>query len=165
MLEQQPKIVIEQIHHGEFLWLGKEYPRNWYTIQGMDVWEDFANSGGWGMVEKYRKYSTYKCAVVNHLIDPEGIYMPGTFVENIDEAPEGFKLIKFPAYDYIIVTHEWQSDWNLLIVEEAVKNIQIPNGYIKYDSADSKIRLIEVENNDPKKGSRWENWIPIKKVD
>jgi len=116
------------------------------------------------MVEKYRNNPSYKCAVVNHLIEPGGVYMPGTFVENITKAPEGFVLRKFPACGYIIVTHEWRPNWDMFLVEEAVKNLQIPDGYIKYDSGDSQIRLIEVEHNDPKKGSRWENWIPIMKA-
>ena len=164
MSGQKPQIITEHIHYAEFLWLGKEYPRNWHTIEGMDVWKDFDESGWWGMVTKYRKYPTYMCAVVNHLIEPNGIYMPGTFVENMAEAPEGFVIRKFPACEYIVVTHEWQPKWDMFIVEEAVKNLQIPNGYIKHDSNDSQIRLIEIENNDPEKGSRWENWIPIKKI-
>ena len=160
----KPKIVTEQISYGEFLWLGKEYPRNWYQIPGMDVWKDFDKSGGWDMVKRYRSNPSYKCAVVNHLIEPDGIYMPGTFVENITNAPEGFTLRKFPACEYIVVTHEWKPDWDMFLVEEAVKTIQIPDGYIKYDNGDSQIRLIEVEHIDPEKGSRWENWIPIKRV-
>jgi len=162
---KKPKIVTEQISYGEFNWLGKEYPRNWYQIPGMDVWKDFGSSGGWDMVEKYRKNPSYKCAVVNHLINPVGMYMPGTFVENITKAPEGFVLRKFPACEYIVVTHEWKPKWDMFIVEEAVKDIQIPEGYIKYDNGDSLIRLIEIEHNDPKMGSRWENWIPIQKTE
>jgi len=130
----------------------------------MDVWKDFDNSGGWDMVEKYRNNPSYKCAVVNHLIEPDGTYMPGTFVENITKAPEGFTLRTFPTCEYIIVTHEWMPDWDMFLVEEAVKNVLIPEGYIKYDNGDSLIRLIEVEHNDPEKGSRWENWIPVKRV-
>jgi len=158
----RPKIKVYQIKHDEFFYLGKEYPGNWYEF--MDVWSDFDKSGGWDMVNKYRNNSSYACTVVNHLINPKGIYMAGTFVDNMTEVPEGFTLRKFPAYEYIVVTHEWQPNWDLGIVGEAVKSIQIPDGYIKYDNGDSQIRLIEVENNDPEKGSRWENWIPIKKV-
>ena len=163
MAEQnKPKVVTFQMQHEEFYYLGKEYPRNWYEF--MDVWDDFNKSGGWAMVEKYRNNPSYKCTVVNHLINPKGIYMAGTFVDEMTELPDGFSLVKFPAYEFIVVTHEWHSNWDMGIVEEAVKNLQIPDGYIKYDSGDSQIRLIEVEHNDPKKGSRWENWIPIKKV-
>jgi len=162
MAEQKPKIVTEQIKYGEFFWLGKEYPRNWHQIPGMDVWKDFDSSGGWDMVEKYRNNPSYKCAVVNHLIDPAGIYMPGTFVENMTDAPEGFTLRKFSACEFIIVTHEWQPRWDMFLIEEAVKDIQIPAGYKKYESG--QIRLIEIEHNDPVKGSRWENWIPIQKT-
>ena len=162
-MSEQPKIVVEHIKHDEFLFLGKEYPHNWYEF--MDVWSDFDKSGGWGMVMKYRNNPSYKCTVVNHLMNPEGIYMAGTFVDTMTEAPEGFTLRKFPAYEYIVVTHEWQPNWDLGIVEEAVKSVQIPDGYIKHDGVDSKIRLIEVENNDSEKGSRWENWVPIKKVE
>ena len=158
-----PKIVTFQMQLDEFCFLGKEYPHNWYEY--MDVWSDFDKSGGWDMVTKYRNNPSYKCAVVNHLIDPKGIYMAGTFVDYMTEIPDGFTLIKFPAREFIVVTHEWHSDWDLGIVEEAVKTVQIPDGYEKYDGADGIIQLIEVENNDPEKGSRWENWIPIRKVD
>ena len=161
--KKKPMIFVYQTHKEEFYYLGKEYPRNWYQIPGMNVWNDFDKSGGWDMVEKYRNNPSYKCTVVNHLINPDGIYMAGTFVDEITEVPEGFTLIKFPAYEYLVITHEWQSDWDMFLVEEAVKKVQIPDGYIKYDNSGSQIRLIEVENNDPEKGRRWENWIPIKK--
>jgi len=46
MTKQKPKIVTEQISYGEFHWLGKEYPRNWYQIPGIDVWKDFDSLGG-----------------------------------------------------------------------------------------------------------------------
>jgi len=160
--EKKPMIFVYQTHKDEFYYLGKEYPRNWYEY--IDVWSDFNNLGGWDMVEKYRNNPSYQCTVVNHLINPDGIYMVGTFVDEMTEVPEGFTLIKFPANEYIVVTHEWQPNWDLFIVEEAVKKVQIPDGYVKYDSGDSQIRLIEVEHNDPEKGSRWENWIPIRKI-
>ena len=156
----KPTIVTFQMRHDEFLYCGKEYPRNWYEY--MDAWKDFDQSGGWDMVNKYRNNPSYKCTVVNHLINPEGTYMAGTFVDDMTEAPEGFTIKKFPACEFLVVTHEWWPNWDLFLVQEAVKNVEIPDGYVKYD--DGQIRLIEVENNDPEKGSRWENWIPIKKV-
>ncbi|MCL2433416.1 MAG: effector binding domain-containing protein [Clostridia bacterium] len=158
----KPEIIAFQMQHDDFLYCGKEYPRKWYEY--MDAWGDFDKSGGWDMVMKYRNNPAYKCTVVNHLTVPEGIYMAGTFVDNMTEVPEGFVLRKFPACEFLVVTHEWQPNSDMLIVEDAVKSIQIPDGYVKYDKPDSIIRLIEVENNDPEKGSRWENWIPIKKV-
>jgi len=160
--EKKPMIFVYQTHKDEFYYLGKEYPRNWHEY--MNAWDDFDNSGGWKMVEKYRNNLSYQCTVVNHLINPAGIYMAGTFVDEMTDIPEGFTLIKFPAYEYLVVTHEWLSEWDMFIVEEAVKKVQIPDGYVKYDAGDSQIRLIEVENNDPEMGSRWENWIPIRKI-
>jgi predicted transcriptional regulator YdeE len=167
MSTQQPKIVIEHISLEEFLWLGKEYPRNWHKIKGMDVWKDFNDSGRWTMVKKYRKNPAYNCQVVNHMLQPDGAYMPGTFVENLTEnlteIPEGFVLRKFPATEFLVVTHEWQKDWNMLAVEEAVKSLNMPEGYEKCDDADCQIRYIEIEHKNSEKGVRWENWIPIKK--
>jgi len=164
-MSEQLKIITFQMPHDEFYFLGKEYPRDWHT-KGMDVWQDFNDSGGWDMVTKYRKNPAYTCQVVNHLLEPNGVYMTGTFVENMTEVPKGFVLGKFPAHEYLVVTHEWHTDWNLMIVEEAAKNVQIPDGYVSCQAEDGsgcQIRLIEVEHKDPEKGSRWENWLPIMK--
>ena len=162
--KQKPMIFVYQVKKEEFYFIGKEYPRSWLGI--IDAWDDFDKSGGWDMVTKYRNKPFYNCTVVNHLINPNGNYMAGTFVDEMDiaDVPDGFTLRKFPACEFLIVTHEWQPGWDLWIVEEAVKKVQIPDGYVKYEDGENVIRLIEVEHNHPEKGSRWENWIPIKKI-
>lgn len=45
------------------------------------------------------------------------------------------------------------------------KTVQIPDGYVRYDGDGSPITIIERENSDTPNGSRYEFWVPIKKVD
>ena len=50
-------------------------------------------------------------------------------------------------------------------VNGARENVQMPDGDVRYDGPGSQIVLIENENFDAEEGSRWENWVPIKRVE
>jgi len=88
--------------------------------------------------------------------------------------------VKFPACEYLVVTHEWLStDANLykngiLLTQNYVgigqthvyrENIPAPDGYVRYDGPDSPITQIEIENSNDKGESRFERWVPIKKAE
>ncbi|NLC18734.1 MAG: hypothetical protein GX757_05845 [Clostridiales bacterium] len=70
-----------------------------------------------------------------------------------------------------MVTHDWLPTneealgFGISFGWENEKNVLIPDGYIRYDEPDSHITLIEKENSDTPEGSRYEMWIPIKKID
>jgi len=88
-------------------------------------------------------------------------------VEGMDKAPEGFTLMKFPACEFLVVTTEWlpTQDEALWQIEGAYnKNAIIPEGYVRYDGPESPIEVIEVEHTNTAEGSRWEFWVPIKKL-
>ena len=165
-----PAIKVFQTQHDEFLFLGKEYDLE--TADMKAVWDDFINSGGYEINKQYGKYP-YACMIVYHNNNPEHIsYCPGAIVESIDKVPEGFTLMKFPAREYLVVTTEWMETFAEAVGENGLgqtgrylRTVEIPAGYIRYDGPGSQIVVIEVENANTENGSRWENWVPIKKID
>lgn len=168
-MSEQPKIIEEHIQIDEFLFLGIENViTDSYQNMGA-VWDNFFKAGGFEKIEPYKK-NPYGCMVVNHNHHSEyPVYFIGCIVEGEIEVPEGFTLTKFPACDYILVTHEWllakeDALGQIGRIDEAKQHINIPEGYIRYDGPGRPLSLIENENMDTKDGSRWENWVPIKKI-
>jgi predicted transcriptional regulator YdeE len=167
----KPKIKSLQIYHDEFLFLGIENIIEG-PIENADmgaIWGNFFKAGGFDKIDPY-SMETYKSMVVYHKNDSEHlIYFIGAIVEGIDKVPEGYKLVKFPACDFLVVTHEWlptkdEAIGQISSVNSYQEKVQIPNGYIRYDGADSQIVLIERENMNTENGSRYEFWVPIKKL-
>ena len=169
---KKPKIITFQMQHGEFLYLGKEY-KIVGPIENADmkaIWDDFLATdidGGYAVIKQYRKNS-YECMIVNHNINSEyEVYSPGTIVDGIDEVPEGWALTKFPAREFIVVTHEWISKEESTPIGSCMRyadNLQIPDGYIRYDQPGSQIVLMELSNSDSEQRRRWEIWVPIRKT-
>jgi len=164
----KPDIIVSLIQHDEFYFLGKEYSK--LNADYGKIWDDFISAGGYDINKLYGKYS-YDCMVINHNINPDNhYYCPGVIVEKPVEVPDGFILMKFPAREYLLVTHEWVATKDDALgqigrIDEAANNVVIPAGYIRHDGAGSQIEKIEVENMDTENGSRWENWVPIKNID
>ena len=164
-----PAIQVFQIQHGEFLFLGKEY--NFETADMREVWDDFISSGGYEINKQYGKYP-YACMIVYHNNNPEHTsYCPGAIVKGVDKVPEGFTLMNFPAREYLVVTTDWVETSEEAVGDDCLgqtcryqQTVEIPAGYIRYDGPGSQIMAIEVENANTENGSRWEWWIPIKKV-
>ena len=162
----EPAIITYQMHHDEFQFLGKEYSK--LNADYGKIWDDFINAGGYEMNKQYGKYS-YDCMVVNHYRSLKGSYCPGVIVEGMEEAPDGFELMQFPVREYIVVTHEWvptkdQALYQIGRIDQAADNLQAPAGYELYPRRDNEIVKIEVENMNTEEGSRWENWVPIRKI-
>lgn len=90
-------------------------------------------------------------------------------VGKVDKVPEGYKLMKFPANDFIVVTHEWiptkeaALEYGIAAGWKYEKTVQIPNGYVRNDGPGSPITIIEKENSDTPNGSRYVFWVPITK--
>ena len=85
-------------------------------------------------------------------------------VIDVDKVPEGYTLRQFPASDFLVITYEW-----LPTNEDAIQH-GIGAGWehiktiLRYDEPDSPITVIEKENADTPGGSRYEFWMPIRKI-
>ncbi|MCO5218421.1 MAG: GyrI-like domain-containing protein [Thermomicrobiales bacterium] len=167
--DNKPAIRVFQTEHDEFLFLGKEYPLD--SDMGA-VWGDFIGSGGYEINAQHGLYQ-YTCMILYHNNNPEGItYTPGTIVGDVDEIPEGFVVGRYPAREYLVVTTDWMEDaeeasgenglWHTKAYQETAP---MPEGYERFDGPGSQINVIEVENTNTENGSRWEWWVPIRKIE
>ena len=92
------------------------------------------------------------------------IYFQSLMVIDVDKVPEGYTLRQFPASDFLVITYEW-----LPTNEEAIHH-GIGAGWehiktiLRYDEPGSPITVIEKENADTHGGSRYEFWMPIRKI-
>jgi len=160
------KTVVFQIHQEAFTFLGIENILTESSDFGY-FWDHFFKVGGYNKILPFAVDP--KPLNVWYTNDAgENIYFQGLMVENVDEIPEDYSFKKFPASDFLVVTHEWMktndealrygisAGWN------NIKAIQIPDGYVRYEES---ITIIEKENCDTPQGSRYEFWVPIKKVE
>lgn len=165
----EPTLVTFQIHQEEFSFLGIENIVTETSDFGY-FWDNFFKSGGYDKINPYA-IDTKPINVWYTNNAGEKIYFQGLMVGNVDKVPEGYTLAKFPASDFIVVTHEWlpTNDEALRYGIDAgwkhAKTVQIPEGYVRYDGDGSPITIIERENSDTPEGSRYEMWVPIRKVD
>jgi predicted transcriptional regulator YdeE len=168
-------IVTFQMHHEEFLFLGKEYPL--VNPDFVKIWDDFLGAGSYEIIEKYQK-NPYADMNICHNSNPEHeTFFIGRIVEGIIEAPEGFTLMKVPACEYFVVTHEWipghvkydyygENGGGLGQSFKYLETAQMPDGYVRCGGEGHKIKHIEVDNhsNNNPNGGRIEIWVPIKKL-
>ena len=162
----KPKIFTFKAQRDEFLFLGFEQVVTSTSDFGV-VWDNFfkvAEKVGFGDYEQIVWY--YK--------NGEQIYSVGKIVESIDEVPDGFSLVKFPACEYMVVTHEWLTDiydgipltQNYIGIGQShdyQENVPMFDGYVRYDDPNSPIAQIEIENYAAKDKARFERWVPINK--
>jgi len=169
--EKRPTIIVYQSHKDEFLFLGVEQVVTPGTDFGV-VWDTYFKT-----VEKAGIATPYS-HIIWYYRNGEQIYFVGNMVDNADEIPIGYSAAKFPACEYLIVTHEWLPDGADLYTNGIMltqnycgigqthyprEGIQMPEGYTKFDDPNSHITQIEVESKS-KDGIRFERWIPIKKI-
>ena len=166
--KNQLKIFTFKTQLDEFLFLGFEQVVTSNSDFGI-VWDNFFK-----MSEKVN-FGNYE-QIIWYYKNNEQIYFVGKIVENTDVVPEGFSLVKFPACEYMVVTHEWTI--NLLdgigITQNYIgigqthsykENIPMFDGYVRYDYPDSPITQIEIENANGNENGRFERWMPIKKIE
>jgi len=168
--KSKPEIITFQAQLDEFYYLGVEQIVTPTTDFGT-VWDYYFKT-----VEG-TEFSAYDY-VIWYYKDNAQIYFVGKVADNAEKVPEGFSLVKFPACEYLVVTHEWlPTDENLyangiLLTQNYVgigqthayrENIPVPDGYIRYDGPDSPITQIEIEKTNDRGESRFERWVPIKK--
>jgi predicted transcriptional regulator YdeE len=166
----KPAIVTFQIHQGEFSFLGNE---NILTESSnfSDIWNNFFKKGGYDPI---LPYATDSKPINVWYTDNAGqkIYFQGLFVKDVKKVPDGYKLVNFPASDFLVVTTEWMATNEEAVGENGngqcnryADTVQIPEGYVRYDGPGSPMTAIEKENADTPDGSRYEVWVPIKRLD
>ena len=165
----KPAIKVFQIHQEEFLFLGNENIITESSDFGQ-IWDDFFKKGGYDPI---LPYATDTKSINVWYTNSEGhnIYSQGLFVKNVDKVPDGYKLVDFPASDFLVVTTEWMTTNAEAVGENGngqcnryATTVEIPEGYVRNDGPDSPITAIEKENSDTPEGSRYEVWVPIKKI-
>ena len=94
-------------------------------------------------------------------------YLIGGIVAGVEKVPDGMYLAKFPASDYIVITHEWVSsrgetdkEVGRLVGYAHSDECKIPDGFERYDTG---IIFVECYNYDFDANQfRFEVWLPIK---
>lgn len=163
----KPAIITFQVHLDEFLFLGNETAIT-ESSDFCDIWDDFFRMGGY---EPILPYATAPQPINVWYINDAGqqIYSQGLFVKHVDNTPDGYKLARFPASDFLVITTEWMSTNEEAVGEHGngrcnryAESVPMPEGYVRNDHLG--ITEIEKENADTPEGSRYEVWVPIKRT-
>ncbi|MCL2547361.1 MAG: MerR family transcriptional regulator [Oscillospiraceae bacterium] len=169
--EKKPALILFQSRMDEFQFLGVEQVVTPDSDFGM-VWDTYFKTA-----EKAGQTAPYS-HIVWHYKNNEQVYFVGNIVSNAKEVPDGYSAVKFPACEYLVVTHEWLPDGADMYTNGIVltqnycgigqthsprEGVQMPEGYVRFDDPDSPITQIEIESKS-KDGNRFERWVPIKKV-
>jgi hypothetical protein len=164
----KPAIVTFQIHQDGFSFLGSENILTESSDFGA-IWGNFFKKGGYDPILPYAK-DTKPINVWYTNKAGNKIFFQGLMVNNVDKVPEGYTLAKFPAVDFIVVTYEWVPKEDFQQMDEIndgwkyIETVKIPDGYVRYDGPGSPITKKKKENTDTPDGSRYEFWVPIKKL-
>lgn len=164
----KPTIKVFQIHQDEFSFLGNENIITESSDFG-HIWDNFFKMGGYDPILPYATDSKPINVWYTNSAG-EKIYSQGLFVKNVEKIPDGYKLVDFPASDFLVITTEWMATNEEAVGENGngqcnryATTVQIPEGYVRNDGPGSLITEIEKENADTPNGSRYEVWVPIKK--
>ena len=166
-----PKIITFKEKLGEFYFLGFAQAVTPET-DFEQVWGNYFDAvGAAGLDGEYDR-------IVWYGKDKVQFYFVGKVADSASVVPEGFSLVKFPACEYLVVTHEWlDNEEDMCTIGNAATqdyagigqthaykaDLPMPDGYVRYDDPDSPITQIENENRTEGK-CRFERWIPIKKM-
>ena len=135
------------------------------------IWSGFFQKGGYGTILPYA-VDDKPINVWFHNPAGQAVYFQGLFVKNVDHAPEGYILMDFPGGDYLAVTTEWMETNEEAVgpagnfrCNEYAGAVEPPAGWARADGPESLIFRIEKENAGTPQGSRYEVWVPIRKLD
>ena len=166
----KPEIRVYQIQQAAFSFLGNENIITESSDFGA-IWGNFFNMGGYNPILPYA-LDTKPINVWYKNASGQNIYFQGLMVCKVDEIPDGYKLVHFPANEFLVITTDWMQTSDEAVGEngngrcnEYAKTVRIPDGYVRDDGPGSPITLIEKENADTPDGSRYEVWVPIKKAE
>lgn len=170
----KPDIKIFHIKQKAFLFLGIENEIVG-AIENADfvtIWNDFFEAGGFEEIRPHQQKNDPPMVIYHQNHSDNLIYFIGSMIERVDEIPKGYTASRFPECEFLIVTTEWLQTEEEALGEHGLgqcgeyeKIVEIPEGYIRYDSGDSQYILIERENFNTKEGSRYEFWVPIKRIE
>jgi predicted transcriptional regulator YdeE len=161
-----PQIVTFKSEMDGFYFLGYEQAVTNRSSFGA-VWDNYfkaAKKAGFGNYEYIVWY--YK--------NGNQMYFVGKMADAATDVPEEFSLVKFPSCEYLVVTHDvcknlhdgigiTQKYAGIGQTHDYKENIQLPEGYARYDGPDDPITQIERENAGFEGGGRFERWVPIRK--
>ncbi|MCL2159317.1 MAG: GyrI-like domain-containing protein [Oscillospiraceae bacterium] len=168
MANEKFTLVTFQVHQEEFEFLGIEN----VVTESADFgyfWDNFFKLGGYDNIDPYA-IDPYDTNVWYTNDAGEKIYFQGKMVKNVEKVAEGYTLKKFPAGDYLVLTHQWCDTFaeaqagGIGFGRKHKDTAQMPEGYVRYDGAGCPITEIERDSRDMPEGSRIEHWLPIKKV-
>lgn len=169
---QIPAIEIYQAHREPYQVLGIENKTPNGTVGNWGAcWSKFFSSGG---NEKIKPFLIEKPLLGLFCQSEPGFYnyLIGGVVSGVKDIPEGMFLEEFPATDYIVVTNEWmpsidkaEKEIGRIVGYAHGKELQLPDGYVKFNGPPSKIMFIESYNYDfANNRFRFEVWLPIIKI-
>lgn len=163
------EIITLQMHQKEFTLLGNQNILTDSVDFGY-IWNSFFNKGGYDPIIPYAIDSKPINIWYTNEVGQK-IYFQGMFVKDVNEIPDGYQLITFPASDFLVVTTEWMPTNDEAVGDNGngrcnryAEIVTIPEGYIRNDKEGSPLTLLEKENADTPEGSRYEVWIPLKKA-
>lgn len=165
----KPDIKILQIQQEKFTFLGNET----ILTKSSDfafIWDEFFRKGGYEPILPYATDSkSINIWYTNNLGQP--IYAQGLFVNNVDKVPEGYTMTEFPGSAFLVITTEWMATNEEAVGENGnglcnkyVETMQMPDGYVRNNGPENLITKLEKENADTPEGSRYEVWVPVKKI-
>jgi len=168
--EKMLTLVTLQVHQDEFEFLGVENKLNPTGKSDFGYfWDNFFKLGGYENIDSYAvDPKDTNVWYVNK--DGEKVYFQGKIVENVGKVAEGYSLVRFPASDYLVLTHEWlptfgeAQKYGIGFGRKHMETAQIPDGYARYNVSEFPIIEIERDNADAPEGSRIEHWMPIRKI-
>lgn len=164
-----PEIRLFQIHQDGFTFLGKENVLT-ETPDFGQIWEDFFTLGGYDPIRPFAADPV----VTNVWYTNEAgqrIYSQGFIAGEVTSAPAGYSATTFPASDFLVVTTDWMPTSEQAVGDDGngrcnrfAETVEAPPGYVRNDGPNAPITAIERENADTPEGSRYEVWVPIKRV-
>lgn len=170
----KPEIVVFQLQRESFLFLGVENEIIGAIEEAdfVSIWSTFFEVGGFDKIRPFQLENHPPMVIYHKNSGDNLVYFIGSIVGEMSEIPDGYTVHRFPACEFLVITTEWLPTEEDALGEDGLgqcgkyeKNVEIPSGYIRYDGAESQLMLIERENFNTKDGSRYEFWVPIKKID
>lgn len=158
------------VHQDKFEFLGIENRLNPNGKSDFGAfWGNFFELGGHENIDPYA-VDPVDTNVWYTNNEGERIYFIGKIVANVDKVSDGYSFVSFPASDYLVLTHEWLPTFDeaqqlgIGFGRKHMQTVQIPNGYVRYESTEFPIIEIERDRANTPDGSRIEHWLPIKKL-
>jgi len=169
-MSEKLSLVTFQVYQDEFEFLGIE---NKLDPTGKSdfgyFWNNFFKLGGYDNINPYaidpkdtNVWYTNKAG--------EKIYFQGKTAKDVKKIADGYSLVKFLASDYLVLTHNWlptfgeAQRYGIGFGRKHIDTVELPEGYVRYDSSEFPIIEIERDNADTPEGSRIEHWLPIKNL-